>query len=187
LREAVDAFYEKDAKDEEKRRFGEELAENVIASVRRLGGRRRRHLVSAVLPDVEASERLARLDVERYGVGRVRFSGTREKPFYSTVDRLALPESGAVNVPVGFSGKARELRSGGSLTVVELGEAEHKPEELLSFTREVFEKGCAELLTYNRRLTYCINCKKSWFGLLHKCPACGSTGTLTMFDRFAAV
>jgi len=43
-----------------------------------------------------------------------------------------------------------------------------------------------ELFTYHRVITYCDNCRKSWFGALHKCPSCGSMSTLTTFDRFAA-
>ncbi|MDH5794343.1 MAG: hypothetical protein OEZ18_07285, partial [Candidatus Bathyarchaeota archaeon] len=71
------------------------------------------------------------------------------------------------------------------LTVIDLGEVERKPDELMSLTKQIFEVYNMEFLTYNRKLTYCVNCKRSWFGLLNKCPSCGSTSTLTVFDRFA--
>jgi anaerobic ribonucleoside-triphosphate reductase len=50
----------------------------------------------------------------------------------------------------------------------------------------LMEKQTAEFFTYNRRVTYCSNCRKSWFGSLHKCPSCGSMGTLVTFDRFSS-
>jgi anaerobic ribonucleoside-triphosphate reductase len=43
-----------------------------------------------------------------------------------------------------------------------------------------------EFFTYNRKITYCSNCKKSWFGTLHKCPSCGAMSTLVKFDRFSS-
>ena len=36
-----------------------------------------------VLGDAEAADRLAQLDIDKYGVAKVKFSGTREKPYYS--------------------------------------------------------------------------------------------------------
>lgn len=186
LREAVEAFRDKSAAEDERDGFSEEIAQSVIASTGRLGRRRGKRLFPAALPDFEASERLAQMDIERYGIGKVRFSGTREKPFYSTVRRLAFQDGKILAESPSLEEKTHELRLGGSLTVIELGEAEHRPDELVFFTKQAFEGHDTELLAYNRRLTHCINCRRSWFGLLQKCPTCGSTGTLTVFDRFAS-
>jgi ribonucleoside-triphosphate reductase len=185
LKEAVEAFYEKSAYDSEKSLvLAQEIIQNIQASTRRISRKREKLLSPAIQPDFEASERLAQLDIERYGIAKVRFSGTREKPFYSTVNKLIFQNGKIPSESLAFEQKMRGLH-GGNLTVIELGEAEHKPDDLMSLTKQIFESYNLGFLTYNRKLTYCVNCKKSWFGLLHKCPSCGSIGTLTVFDRFA--
>jgi len=186
LKEAAEAFYEKSiCHDEKTLEFAGETVQNILDYTHKVGGRRGKRLFAALLPEFEASERLAQLDVERYGVAKVRFSGTREKPFYSTVSRLDLHDSKVPSESLAFERKMRGTHSGGNLTVIELGEVERRPDELMSLTRQVVEGGNMEFFTYDRKLTYCVNCKRSWFGLLHKCPSCGSTGTLAVFDRFA--
>jgi ribonucleoside-triphosphate reductase len=183
LKEAVEAFYEKSTYASEKNlEFVQEIIQNIQASTYRIGRKRGKLVSPAVQPDFEASERLAQLDIERYGVGKVRFSGTREKPFYSTVNRLIFQDGKISPESLAFEQKMCGLR-GGKLTVMELGEAEYKPDVLLALTKQVFESHNIGLLTYNRKLTYCINCKKSWFGLLHKCPSCEATSTLTHISR----
>jgi len=185
LKEAVEAFYEKSTYDSEKNlELAQEIIQNIQASTHRISRKRGKLLSPAIQPDFEASERLAQLDIERYGIAKVRFSGTREKPFYSTVNKLIFQNSKIPSESLAFEQKMCGLH-GGNLVTIELGEAEHKPDDLMSLTKQIFESYNMGLLTYNRKLTYCVNCKKSWFGLLHKCPSCGSIGTLTVFDRFA--
>jgi anaerobic ribonucleoside-triphosphate reductase len=113
--------------------------------------------------------------------------GTREKPYYSTVSKLTFKDGKIVPESVKFEQEMEGLYSGGSLTVIELGEVEHKPEELISLTQQLFNGYNIEFFTYDRKLTYCFNCKRSWFGILYKCPSCGAIDTLTPFDRFALV
>jgi ribonucleoside-triphosphate reductase len=177
-KEALEAF------SEENLEFTDEIMQNILAYTQKTRRKRRKRLSTAILLDIEASERLVQLDIERYGIARVRFSGTRDKPFYSTISKLTLQDGKISPEPLTFERKTRGL-NGGNLTVIDLGEVEHKTDELMSLTEQVFEVHNVEFLTYNRKSTYCVNCRRSWFGLLHKCPSCGSTGTLTAFDRFA--
>lgn len=187
FKEAVEAFCEKDmGADEKSLEFVGETVQTATSFTEKIGKRRRERLFSAVLPDFEAAERLAQLDVERYGVAKVRFSGTREKPFYSTVNRLFI-QGGKVSLNTVIIDKLRGLNAGGGLSVIELGEAEYRPEELMFITEQIVEGGNIEFFTYDRRMTYCTNCKRSWFSMLPKCPSCGTVGTLTTFDRFASV
>ena len=187
FKEAVGAFYEKSIGDSEKTlELAEEIIQNIQASRQKISRKRGKRLSLATQPDFEASERLVQLDIERYGIAKVRFSGTREKPFYSTVNKITLQDGKISPDSLSFEREMHRLHAGGNLTVIELGEVEHKQHELMSLTKQVFESYNMELLTYNRKATYCVNCKKSWFGLLHRCPQCGSTGTLTVFDRFAS-
>jgi len=185
LKEAVEVFYGKGIYEDEKAlELAEEIARYISDFMHKIGKRRGKRLLPSVLPNFEASERLAQLDIERYGIAKVRFSGTREKPFYSTGSRLPLQDGEIPLEPLKFEQKLSKVHGGGNLTIIELGEGEHKPDELMSITKQLVEKYKIEFFTYNRNLTYCVNCKRSWFGLLHKCPSCGATSTLTPLSKF---
>jgi anaerobic ribonucleoside-triphosphate reductase len=78
----------------------------------------------------------------------------------------------------------KALNGGANLTIIDMNASETKPEDLLKLTLSLMENNKAEFFTYNRVVTYCSNCQKSWVGNLHKCPSCGSMGALLTFDRF---
>jgi anaerobic ribonucleoside-triphosphate reductase len=185
LKEAAQAFSEKETLDAGALEFARQIAETTARFVHRLGGRRGKRLFPALLPCPEASGRLAKLDIERFGIARVKFSGTRDRPFYSTTSRVALQKTGISQDNLVFESKLGEARAGGELAVIELGETEFGPDELMNTTKHLTEIGAFGLFTYNRKSTYCLNCRRSWFGSLHKCPGCGATSTLALFDRFA--
>ena len=184
LNEAVEVFHGKSVyEDDQALEFAEKIMRYVFDSTRKVGKRRGKRLLPAILPNFWASTRLARLDVERFGVAKVRFLGTREKPFYSTITRLPLQNG---EVPLRRLKAEQRLRLscvGGHLTVLELGEAKLRPDELVSLTQRIVDKQGLEFFTYNRSLTYCVSCRRSWFGLLRKCPSCGATSTLISFSR----
>jgi ribonucleoside-triphosphate reductase len=187
LRECVETFCEKNMSQEESAKFAEEIVQNLLTFKHKIGRKHGKRLFPAILRSLEASERLAQLDVEKYGIAKVKFSGTREKPFYSTTRRLHLQAGNFPYIPsesLEIEQKLKGVNAGGNLSIIELEEREYKPEELMSLTRQLVEKQAVEFFTYNRRITYCNNCKKSWFGTLHKCPSCGSISTLITFDRF---
>jgi ribonucleoside-triphosphate reductase len=189
LKESVEAFCEKGMSQEESVKFAEEISQNLLIFKHKLGRKHGKRLFPAILPSPEASERLAQLDIEKYGIAKVKFSGTRETPFYSTTKRLRLQAGSLLAIPsesLEAEQKLRGLNAGGSLSIIELEETEYKPEELMKLTTQLIEKQAVEFFTYNRRITYCANCKKSWFGVLHKCPSCGSMSTLITFDRFTS-
>jgi ribonucleoside-triphosphate reductase len=182
FRETVEAFCDKNILvDEKALEFAEETCQTILTFTQKFGRRRGKRLFPAVLPDFEAAERLAALDIERYGIAKVHVSGNREHPFYSTFNTLILQDG---KLPPNYLESERKLQNlylGGSLSVVKLAETEYKPSELVEVTKQIVESGSMGLFTYDRRLTYCVNCRKSWYGLLHKCPACGSIGSLKVF------
>ncbi len=184
LKEASEALSGKSIyEDASSQRLAHEIVKNVLEFLPKSGGRERRLLPSA-LPCADASERLAKQDIERFGVARVRFHGTREKPHYSAYSQINLQNWETQSRVLAVEKELYEKLVGGNLTVLELGEAEYKPETLLSFTKKLVEDYKLRFFTYNRSLTHCSQCHKSWLGTIQKCPACGSVGTLTAFTRF---
>jgi anaerobic ribonucleoside-triphosphate reductase len=188
LQEAVETFTGKNINDAESREFIDELISNISVFRHKIGRKHGKRLYPAILGSSEASERLAQLDIETYGIAKVKFSGTREKPYYSTSTRLKLKTEPVAFKPetLELTQKLKGLNAGGSLGIVELEASEFKPEVLMDLTRRLVESEPLEFFTYNRIITYCNNCKKSWFGSFHKCPTCGSISTLGTFDRFSS-
>jgi ribonucleoside-triphosphate reductase len=189
FRESVEVFCGKTLADDESKKFAEEIAQNIVAFKHKISRKLGKRLFPAIQRSQEASERLAQLDIEKYGVGKVRFLGTREKPFYSTTKRSRPQTLNFLSIRNELADISRRFKGfgvGENLTIIELEAAEFKPEELMNLTKELIETQAAEFFTYNRRITYCSNCKKSWLGVLHKCPSCGAISTLTTFDRFSS-
>ena len=160
-----------------------------MAFKQKLGRKYGKRLYPVILGNTEASERLALLDIERYGVAKVKFSGTREKPYYSTAKRFQVKTAELLSIQAEKLETERRLKglnAGGNLSIIELEGAEYKPEALMELTQRLMENQILEFFTYNRLISFCDNCRKNWFGTLHKCPSCGSMSTLTTFDRFTS-
>jgi ribonucleoside-triphosphate reductase len=189
FQESVEIFCEKNITHEESKKFAEEIAQNIAAFKHKIGRKLGKRLFATILRSPEASARLVQLDIEKYGVGKVKFSGTREKPFYSTTKRLHPQTENFPSIPaelLEIDQNLRTLSAGANLSIIELETAEYKPEELLNLTKHLIETQAAEFFTYNRKITYCSNCRKSWVGTMHKCPSCGAMSTLITFDRFSS-
>jgi anaerobic ribonucleoside-triphosphate reductase len=187
FKEAVESFCGKNLSHEETVKFAEELVQNIVAFRRKLVRKHGKRLFPTVLRSLESSTRLAQLDIEKYGVAKVKFSGTRDSPFYGTTKRLRLKHGDFPYIPseaLELEHKLKGLNAGGSLNIIELENREYRAEQLMKLTEHLIKNDELEFFTYNRVATYCDSCRKSWFGVMHKCPSCGSMGTLTMFDRF---
>jgi anaerobic ribonucleoside-triphosphate reductase len=187
FKEAIEAFTDNPIGSAEANQFAQEVIATLLASKQKMGRKYGKRLFTVVLGDREASERLAQLDMERFGVAKVKFSGTREKPYYSTIKKIKIQLNEPLRVPSGLSEMARVQKgiyNGGSLDVFEL-EGEIKADALLELTKQLLETPI-EFFTYNRVVSFCENCRKNYPGTLHKCPSCGSMSTLTTFDRFTS-
>jgi ribonucleoside-triphosphate reductase len=90
FKEAVEAFTEKGFDTEEACKFTEEVIQCIVTYRQKIGRKHGKRLYPVIICNKEASERLAQLDIDKYGVAKVKFSGTREKPYYSTTRRFQL-------------------------------------------------------------------------------------------------
>ncbi len=189
FREAVEALTEKPISTPESSAFAQEVITNLLAFKQKIGRKYGKRLYPVMLGDHEAANRLAQLDIERYGVAKVKFSGNRDHPYYSTLKHIPIKAAESLCVPAGIGEMAQTLKGltmGGSLDILELEGADFNPKALFDLTKQLIESGTVELFTYNRVISYCENCHKNWLGTLHKCPTCGSMSTLATFDRFAS-
>jgi anaerobic ribonucleoside-triphosphate reductase len=189
FKEAIETVTEKPMGSKESGAFATDVIANLLVFKQKVGRKYGKRLYAVVLGNQEAAERLAQLDVERYGVAKVKFSGTRDKPYYSTLKRIHIKAAQPLVAPAGTIEMAqltKGLNSGGSLDIYELEDAEYSAQALLDLTSRIIENNASEFFTYNRAVSYCSNCKKNFYGTLHKCPGCGSMSTITTFDRFTS-
>jgi anaerobic ribonucleoside-triphosphate reductase len=187
FKEATESFTGKPMNSEESVKFAKELVQTAQAYIAKIGRKHGKRISPAILHSPEASARLAQLDIEKYGVAKVKFSGTRDKPFYSTTKRMQLRPGNFLSVQSDELDAQKMLKgwsSGGTLVAIDTNGTEVKPEDLSKLTLSLMENHGIEFFTYNRAVTYCGGCQKSWFGKLHKCPSCGSMGALVDFDGF---
>ncbi len=188
LREAAEAFSQENGSAKDVEEFISETARYVLTLKTKTGRKQGKRFFPVILRSQEASERLAQLDVEKFGVANVRFLGTRERPYYSTVKRLQIqtsPTCAFTPECIEKNQASTILNPGGNVSIIELGKNETKPDELLNLTKQLIETQAAEFFTYNRQMTFCNNCQRTWIGTIPKCPQCGSLSTLTVYDRFA--
>lgn len=135
----------------------------------------------SLTPDMEASKRMATLDIERYGLAEVNVSGDREKPYYSSINSMAYDSSIPLEKYLSIEERLHQFFSGSHLVKIPIRESE--PEQLLSITRRIVGEFKIPLYTFDATLTYCNICQKTFHGNQPKCPLCGSVNTITKFIR----
>jgi anaerobic ribonucleoside-triphosphate reductase len=185
--EAIESFTGKTLSQPESEKFIEEFLQNTRNCITKVGRKHGKRMFAAILQSPEASTRLAHLDIEKYGIAKVNYSGNREQPFYTTTRHIPLQIGNFASVPSEQLDLQKRLKSiclGGNLAIIELDETETKPEDIAKLTLNLLGNHGFDFFTYNRSFTYCSKCQKSWSGNLHKCPSCGSMGTLVEFNRF---
>jgi len=163
--------------------FGEDLMKRLYDEVRKSAKKPETRPVLSMIPSSEAAKRLAELDVERYGLARVRVRGSKDQPFYT--DMVTAPPK--LGTPLSEVSKIEEkfqrLSPGGHLVRFELADREVDPNELLSLTKQLVTTSQLGLYTFSRQLTYCARCQRTFFGLQPKCPLCGSVEALALYSR----
>jgi ribonucleoside-triphosphate reductase len=186
FQEAVEKFSGKKMNHEDSKKFAIEIVKNALKFKRKIGRKYGKRLFPVVLPSMEASKRLASLDIEKFGVAKVRFSGTRYTPFFSSSKRLELQcepisiKSESIQIESEISG----LNAGGCLYIIDLVDVKFDYEELLNVTKKLIKYSWVEFFTFNRVISFCENCQKNWQKSIQKCPSCGSLSTMKTFDRF---
>lgn len=184
--ETIKEFTKEKNFSENYQKFTKEIIKNVLKFRRKIGRKYGKRLFPVILPNSEASKRLAELTIEKFGVAKVKFLGTRYSPFFSSSTRIHL-KTDDLNIEsetFQLKNQMKGLNLGGCLYVLELPEKESNYEKLLNFTKNIVNNDWIEFFTYNRQISYCENCQKNWREQIQKCPSCGSLSTMKSFDRF---
>lgn len=118
----------------------------------------------------EASQRLALMDVERYGWSRVVVQDGRESPYYSYVPLVS--ENSEVKAMLEAESRLQPYFDGGRLTLIPV--KGRTARALQRQTKNLIEEYKLRFFAYDQALTYCQVCGITFQGLKTKCPRCGS-------------
>lgn len=184
LNEAAQSFLGKSIyKDEEALNFAKETLEYLHKSVQKSAKKPETRAVLSMVPSANASRRLVELDVEKYGWAKVRASGTRDQPFYTDFVAIPFENSSSWKKRLRIEASFHKLTPGNHLAVIQLPDSQQDPNKLLSVTKEISKTHSLGFYTYNHALTHCNGCQRTFYGLLDKCPSCGSVNMLVRFTR----
>ena len=133
--------------------------------------------------DDESPQRLAELDVERFGWGTVFAEGMRASPYYTDMVTVPLEASIPLRERLRIEGSFHPLLAGGHLSLIEIEEA--NPEALLKLTREVCQTNVGAY-AFTRTVGYCFNCQRVFYGFAQKCPECKAERTFARYSRLSS-
>lgn len=187
LSETVESFLEKPMHyDNETIDFAGKILRHLNKGVQSSAKKPETRLALSMVPSSKAAKRLAELDVEHCGWEKVRVQGTKEEPFYTDMVAVPLTNKLTWRHRLRIEGEFHKLASGSHLALIQLADAKQNPDALLSVTKEIVKGYKVGLYAYNRNLTYCANCQKTFYGVPPKCSLCGSTSMLFCFSRISA-
>ncbi|MCW4020357.1 MAG: helix-turn-helix domain-containing protein [Candidatus Bathyarchaeota archaeon] len=171
---------------EEAQNFAVEEASYLSEQVRGYAKKRKVRCALGLTPNLSAARRLAELDIEKYGLAEVHVQGGRENPYYTNMTVVPLEAELPLDDRLRIEARFHALTPGSHLVRVPLGESEEDAEHLFSTTRKIVKDHEIGLYAYDRSLTHCSNCKKTFHGEQIKCPKCGSVNAVTRFSRAPA-
>jgi len=187
LNETIESFFGKALhQDKETLDFADKIVNYLSHNVQKYAKKPETRASLAMVPNAEAAKRLAQLDVEKCGWAKVRAQGTREQPFYTDMAALPLNTDVSWKERLSIEERFHKLTPGSHLGIIQLADSEQDPSELLSATKEIVGRHAIGLYAYNRHLAYCANCQKTFYGILSRCPSCGSVDMLYCFSRAPA-
>lgn len=134
--------------------------------------------------DNESAQRLARLDIERFGWGTVFAEGTRISPYYTDISTIPSITNIPLSERLRKEGYFHQLLAGGHLSTIELEEA--NPEELFRLSKDICENYSVGAYVFNKDLGYCFNCKKLFYKFAQKCPECKTENAFICYGRLSS-
>lgn len=166
--------------DNEALKFVDELASYLLKVVNEFSSKKEMRCALSLTPSVEASRRMATLDIERYGLSEVNVSGG-DNPCYSDLNNVLCNASVPLEKRLIIGEKLSQYFSGSNLFKIPANGG--GPDDLLSVTERIISSSKIPLYSFETTLTYCSSCHKRFIGHRPKCPICGSSGAITRFIR----
>jgi len=158
---------------EESMRFALEVVRNASAKVREMADELGLRLLLGQVGADSACERLAQIDLERYGSSVAFAEGLRSHPYYNDVSLVPYSTKISLDDRISVESKFQSMLPGGHLATIPLSSDGINPNALVKLT----DRACSRDLrffTYTSVFTHCIPCNSTTRGMLTKCSKCGS-------------
>ncbi|MEM3003736.1 MAG: anaerobic ribonucleoside-triphosphate reductase [Candidatus Bathyarchaeia archaeon] len=186
LDEAVRTFMGSSLSESEKAvefafKITESIGDFIESTSKKLGLR----LLVAQRPQDEASSRLAKLDVARYGPGQAVTEGVRDYPYYTDLFTVPLSSRIGLHERILLEGRFQAVTPGGHLASICLAPTGQDPRKLLSLTEQALSDRLL-FFTYTATCSHCRRCNKTFLGMKSTCPECSSTN-LSLLGRPSAL
>ena len=165
-----------------------ELAEKIVSRISKEAARNWRKVARAyasLSSNPEGATRFVELDIERYGWGKVKTLGGRQKPIYTDLNVVPFQAELSLTERLRIEEKFHKLCKGGHLMVIQLPNEQVEAQTLMKTTKKVLNSKIG-LFSYNYNLTCCNQCGKISLGFQAKCKECGSSEKLAYFTRYNA-
>lgn len=184
LNEAVEHMTgERIGESSEALKFAEEILNHLAENIKELSSKSSARCALSSANSHEASYRLASLDVEEYGWGRVKVQGDRNNPSYTYMNITGWEGEAEIEDRLTLESRFHRLTPGGHLAIIPINNIEASAEKLLEISEEIIKKYPLGLYYYESGILYCTNCQRTFHGNLLKCPSCGSTDTTRIFNQ----
>lgn len=134
--------------------------------------------------DNESPQRLAELDIEKFGRATVFVHGEGSSPYYTDTVSVPLEADISLRERLKLESYFHPLLCGGHLSLIELEEAD--TDALLKLTIEICQTYNIGAYAFTKSLSYCFNCKKVFSGLMQKCPECKATKMFASYSRLSS-
>lgn len=173
LAEAVEAH--RDARvdqGKEAQDFAVDLLQETSSLVKEISREEGMRITVSQRPGDEAVERLAELDIERYGRSAITHDAVRGSNYYSDMPTIPLSTDVPINTRANVEAKFQPLLPGGHLNAICISD-DSQPKAMLKFTELALASGC-KFLTYSSNYTTCSVCGQTEKGIQTKCSKCAS-------------
>ncbi len=163
--------------------FAAKLMSQLVAQTKELSLKTGLRIAVSQSVDSESSQRLAELDVERLGWGVTSAGGGKNLPYYTNAVTVPLEANISLRERLRLESRFHPLLGGGHLALIEAEEA--SSEALLKLSREICQTDVGAY-AFTRCVGYCFNCQKVFYGLVQRCPGCGSENSVVNYSRLSA-
>jgi ribonucleoside-triphosphate reductase len=137
----------------------------------------------SVGPDTQAAKRLAKMDIKKYGLAEVHTQGNKDNPYYTNLTIIPYKTDMPLEKYLNIEEKFYPLTPGGHLTKIPLSSMEENIEKLFLITKKIVKDHKIGFYTFDRSLTYCKKCKRTFREIYVKCPKCSSFNAIIHFIR----
>ena len=163
--------------------FALRLVDHMVSQVKELSQESGFRIAISQSTDNEAAQRLAKLDIEKYGWNGVFIQGTKESPYYTALTTVPLEAEISLKDRMDIESSFHPLLTGGHLTLIELEEQKNEPEALLNLTKEICQSYHIGAYAFTKSYSYCRTCRKIFSGYFKKCPQCKSMKGYIRYSR----